>query len=60
MNPLSTSDAPKILDRSIKRFYIKNGQRSMPTSDGSMKIPADVSRHLFGKFKGGKYSKLQD
>lgn len=53
------------MDKTIKvtpkprNVYIKDGKRIMQSSDGVMHIPADQSRKMFGKMKGGKYSQLQ-
>ena len=60
MNPLSTSGASNLLDKKIRKVYIKDGERRIRTSDGYMKIKQDISRRLFGKLRGGKYSFLQD
>lgn len=57
MNPLSTSDAPKLLQ--AKRVYIRDGVRKMQTDSGYMHMQSDTARRMFGKLKGGKYSKLQ-
>ncbi len=58
-NPLSTSDAPEVVASQKKRKYIKDGQRILSSSDGVMHMQASRSKKLFGKMKGGKYSKLQ-
>lgn len=58
-NPLSTSDAPSVLDKKVSKLYIKDGKRLLPTSDGVMSLSSDRSKKMFGKMKGGKYSKLQ-
>ena len=59
-NPLSTSDAPAVV-APVKdtKVYIKNGNRIFPSSDGVMHMPAPRSKKMFGKMKGGRYSKLQ-
>lgn len=57
-NPLSTSDAPKLIEPKA-RVYIKEGARKIQTSDGVMHMQANRSRQLFGKMNGGKYSQLQ-
>lgn len=58
-NPLSISDAPKLVDPKINRTFIKDGARKMQTSDGVMNIAASRSRQLFGNIRGGRYSQLQ-
>jgi len=55
----SLADTPKIVDASIKKFYIKDGKRKIQTDTGFMMMPAGMSRMLFGKMKGGKYSERQ-
>lgn len=59
-NPTSTSDLKSVLQSKAQRVYIKDSMRTMPTSDGVMKIVALRSRKLFGNYKGGKYSKIQN
>ena len=56
---MATTDAPKVLDRATKRFYIKGGKRRMMTDSGFMYAPASLSRLMFGRVKGGKYSDRQ-
>lgn len=58
-NPLSISDAPKVVEPTASRVYIKDGARKMQTSDGVMHIAASRSREMFGKIRGGRYSQLQ-
>lgn len=53
------SDMPKITDTAIKKFYIKDGKRRVQTDSGFMMMPAGMSRTMFGKMKGGKYSEKQ-
>lgn len=57
MNPLSTSDIPKLVKapRKMPR-YIKNGRRMMQTDTGFMYADSAMSKNMFGKMKGGKYS----
>ena len=54
---MATTDAPKMMDRS--RRYIKDGKRRMMTDSGYMLAPASLSRLMFGKTRGGKYSEKQ-
>lgn len=58
-NPLSTSDAPKLLEKSARKVYIKDGQRKMLTDTGYMKTPASLAKRHYGTLQGGKYSTLQ-
>lgn len=57
---LDTGKLPNLTDRSIRRVWIKNGERRITTDSGYMKLSSDFSRRLFGKYKGGRYSVLQD
>jgi hypothetical protein len=58
MNPLSTSDAPDLVKKG--RVYIKDGKRKISSSDGVMHMSSSRSKQIFGKLKGGRYSKLQE
>lgn len=55
MNPVDTSSLPKL----VQPKYIKDGQRTLMTDTGFMKMGADFARKTFGKLQGGKYSKKQ-
>ncbi len=56
---IALADVPKIADSSIKKFYIKDGKRRIQTDSGFMMLPSGMSRLMFGKMKGGKYSQRQ-
>ncbi len=60
MSTMSTQNAPALLDKKIRKVYIKDGQRKMMSDSGYMMMPADHSRKMFGKMKGGKYSMIQE
>lgn len=59
-NPLTTTDAPHLLDKRIRNVYIKDGRRKMMSSDGYMFMSSDATRKIFGKYRGGKYSLKQE
>ena len=56
---ISTHTAPDLMDKKIRSIYIKNGRRSIQTDSGVMRIPAGLSRTMFGRMRGGKYSNVQ-
>lgn len=58
--PVQTSDAPDLMDKKIRKVYIKNGRRRMTTDSGVLLMPSSLSRMMFGKQRGGKYSHLQE
>ena len=59
-NPLSTTDAPALTDKKVRKVYIKDGKRRVSTDGGFMFTSAHLSRRMFGKLKGGRYSHLQE
>lgn len=59
MNPLSSSDAPDLQDKSIKKIWIKDGRRRIMTDGGYMDLSSKFSRKMFGNYKQGKYSEKQ-
>lgn len=52
--------APALVDKKVRKVYIKDGRRRMMTDSGIMLAPASLTRLMFGKSKGGKYSHVQD
>ena len=56
---MDTSKAPDLMDRSVRRVWIKNGKRRIPTDGGYMELNSSHSRKLFGNLKQGRYSQLQ-
>ena len=50
---------PHLTDKRIGRVYIKDGRRRMMTDSGTMLASAGLTRLMFGKAKGGKYSARQ-
>ena len=57
---IDTSKAPDLVNKSIRRVWIKNGHRRISTDGGWMELSSRFSRKLFGNYKQGRYSKLQD
>ena len=56
---MDTGQHPQIMDKSIKKVYIKDGKRKMPTGDGYMMMSAKKGKQMFGAHRGGKYSAKQ-
>lgn len=56
---MATTTAPDMLDKTIKKLYIKDGKRRVMTDSGVMLTPAHLSRRMFGRMRGGKYSVRQ-
>lgn len=50
---------PHLTDKRIGRVYIKDGRRRMMTDSGTMLASAGLTRLMFGKARGGKYSARQ-
>lgn len=56
MNPLSTSSAPKLIERPT---WIKNGKRKLMSDGGYTMMDSGLAKKTFGNYKGGKYSLKQ-
>ena len=56
---VSLPDLKSLTDKKTKKVWIKDGMRKMMTDTGYMKTPADMTRKMFGRLKGGKYSQTQ-
>lgn len=54
-----TSKLPSLVDKSVRKVWIKDGRRRLMTDSGFMLAPQEYMRRMFGRLRGGKYSEVQ-